>query len=38
MKNRPTLGAAAMLFVKFQIWVFVLIMAMVIINTILEAA
>jgi hypothetical protein len=33
-----TFGKAALLWVKFQIWVFVLIMAMVIINTILEAA
>jgi hypothetical protein len=32
------LGKAAMLYVKFQIWVFVLIMVMVVINTLLEAA
>jgi hypothetical protein len=31
------LGKAAMLYVKFQIWVFVLIMVMVVINTWLEA-
>jgi hypothetical protein len=31
------LGKAALLWVKFQIWVFVLIMVMVIINTWLEA-
>jgi hypothetical protein len=31
-----TLGKAAMLYVKFQIWMFVFIMAMVFINTLLE--
>jgi hypothetical protein len=31
------LGKAALLWVKFQIWVFVLIMVMVVINTWLEA-
>jgi hypothetical protein len=31
-----TLGKAAILYVKFQIWMFVFIMAMVVINTLLE--